>query len=77
MDFFTTIFEALGEAVLKVLPKSPFRGFLDMIGSFEFLGWLNWFFPVGDCLKVVAAWLVAIGLYYLYSIVLRWLKAIS
>ena len=30
-----------------------------------------------DNLKIGAAWLVSIGLFYAYSIVLRWIKAIE
>ena len=70
------IFDNLVAGLQKVLPLSPFQGFIDTIGSFEYLGWLNWFFPVGDCIKVLAAWVTVIGTYYLYSIALRWIKAI-
>ena len=38
---------------------------------------LRFLASVGFCLRVVAAWLVAIGLYYLYSIIMRWLKVIA
>ena len=60
----------------KVLPLSPFRGFIDSIGSFEYLSWLNWFFPVGECIAVLAAWVATIGIYYTYMVLLRWVKAI-
>lgn len=68
--------QSLGEFLVSVLPLSPFQGFIDSIGTFEYLGWLNWFFPVGDCLQVLAAWVAVIGTYFLYSIILRWIKAI-
>lgn len=71
------LFAAFGEAITNVLPSSPFRVWIDKIGELEYLSWLNWFFPVGDCLKVMVAWLGAIGLFYLYSIVMRWLKVIG
>ena len=71
------IFRRMGEFLISVLPLSPFQGFIDSIGSFEFLGWLNWFFPVGDCLRVLSAWVTVIGAFFLYSIVMRWLKVIG
>lgn len=74
---FEQLFNAWGQKILDLLPKSPFQEFLDNFGSLPYLGWLNWFFPVGDCLVVMAVWLGAVGLFYLYSIVMRWLKMIG
>lgn len=74
---FEAIFEAWGEKILNLLPLSPFQEFIDQFRSLPYLGWLNWFFPVGDCLTVMVVWLGAVGLFYLYSIVMRWLKMIG
>ena len=76
MEIMSSIFDFFADTLKSVLPLSPFQQFISEIGSFEYLGWLNWFFPVGDCLKVLSAWLAAIGAFYLYSIILRWIKAI-
>ena len=74
---FQAVFEAFGEKLLQLLPLSPFTQFIDQIRNLPYLGYLNRFFPVGDCLKVMAAWLTAVGLFYLYSILMRWLKVIG
>ena len=74
---FQAVFEAFGEKLLQLLPLSPFTQFIAQFQNLPFLGYLNWFFPVGDCLKVMAAWLTAVGLFYLYSILMRWLKVIG
>lgn len=71
------IFEALLAGIQKVLPTSPFAEHLDTLGELPYLSWLNWFFPVGDCLKVMLVWLGAISLFYMYSIVMRWIKVIG
>lgn len=76
MDF-ETVFEAFSEKLLDLLPLSPFQEFISRFSSLPYLGWLNWFFPVGDCLVVILAWLGAVGLFYLYSILMRWLKMIG
>lgn len=76
MDF-EQVFEGLGEALLKLLPLSPFQEFISEFADLPYLGWLNWFFPVGDCLVVMGVWLVAVGVFYLYSILMRWLKVIG
>ena len=74
---FEQLFEAWGQKILDLLPLSPFQQFIDNFRGLPHLGWLNWFFPVGDCLVVMLAWLGAVGLFYLYSIVMRWLKVIG
>lgn len=68
---------SLIEALQTVLPTSPFAEWIDAVGELPYLSWLNWFFPVGNCLKVMAAWLLCVGAFYLYSIVMRWLKVIG
>lgn len=74
---FETVFNAFAQKLLSVLPLSPFQQFIDKFRDLPYLGWLNWFFPVGDCLVVMLAWLGAVGLFYLYSILMRWLKMIG
>lgn len=74
---FEKVFQAFAQKVLDLLPLSPFQEFISDFSSLPYLGWLNWFFPVGDCLVVMAAWLVAVGLFYMYSILMRWLKIIG
>lgn len=74
---FQTIFDTFAEALCSVLPLSPFQDFIAEFQGLPYLGWLNWFFPVGDCLVVMLAWLGAVGLFYLYSILMRWLKMIG
>ena len=74
---FELIFERFAHKVVSVLPLSPFKDFISNFADLPYLGWLNWFFPVGDCLVVMSAWLGAVGLFYFYSILMRWLKMIG
>ena len=46
-------------------------------GALEWLGYINYFIPLNEFAAMLAAWMVAIGLYYLVSIVLRWMRAVS
>ena len=64
-------------AVLSIFPTSPFREFIDSLENLPFLGYLNWFVPVGKMLEIGLAWLVAIGIYYAWSVMARWVKLIS
>ena len=77
MDVMVAIIKKFLTWVLALLPTSPFTQFIEACSNIPYLGWLNWFIPVGQMLAIGEAWLVAIGLFYLYSIVLRWIRAIE
>ena len=84
MDIFTNIFNALANLVMKffnallsLLPQSPFVAFLNAMEQWEFLKTLNWIVPIGTFVSIGTAWLTAIGVYYAWSIVLRWIKAVE
>jgi hypothetical protein len=63
--------------VLNLLPKSPFQSYIQQIGNIPYLAELNWFVPVPQLIAIGTAWLAAISGYYLYSIILRWIRAIQ
>lgn len=65
--------------VIELFPTSPFV-VLDELTQMEFYTWLqylNWFIPVNTFISILEAWLVGVGLYYAYQIVLRWVKVIE
>lgn len=63
--------------VINLLPMSPFTTYIEQFSQLPYLNWVNWFIPVGDMVKIGMAWLTAIGIFYLYSIILRWIRAIE
>lgn len=64
------------ELIISFLPKSPFT-LIDNSPIKDFLGYLNWLIPINSMLAIGEAWLLAIGVFYIYSIALRWVKAID
>lgn len=70
-------FNGLIEAIVRVLPHSPFQAFISEFSELPFLGYLNWFIPVRSMLLVMAAWLIAVAAFYLYSVIARWVKLIG
>lgn len=67
-------------AILSLLPDSPFVMLdnLDPTGQVaEWLGMVNWFVPIYSFVGILEGWLACIAIYYVYQIVLRWLKAIE
>lgn len=64
--------------VLGLLPHSPFTQIQAFLSPIEpYLGYLNWFVPVNWILSVMSLWLTAVGLFYLYSVIMRWTKLIG
>lgn len=65
------------QAVLSLFPLSPFQEVIQELGSLPYLGYINWFVPIGDFVKIGTVWLTAIAVYYAWSIIARWIKLIS
>jgi len=62
--------------VVNLLPGSPFK-LIDNTPIKDYLPYLNWFLPFDFVVATLELWLVAITGYYVYSVVLRWVKAIK
>lgn len=64
--------------VLVLLPNSPFQQYIlsnDVVK--KYVGFVNYFVPVSEMLIIFSAWCTAIAVYYIYQIVLRWIKLIE
>lgn len=77
LAFFYEMMSAFAAALVKVLPVSPFQQYIKAFANLPYLGVLNWFLPISAFVKIGTAWLGAISLFYLYSIIMRWLKVIG
>lgn len=79
---FDTLSDALVDfavSVIELFPASPFT-ILDELSSSEVYEWLrmvNWFVPIGTFVGILEAWLTCVAVYYVYQIVLRWIKVIE
>lgn len=76
LDWFKEIFNEFGQWLLSVLPSSPFREWIGRFhGQFDaYLGYLNYFVPISDFIAILGAFLGVVVVYYLYSIIMRWVK---
>ena len=77
METLVSIWNQFAEGIASILPTSPFTPYIEAFGDIPYLGWLNWFVPFRAASKIFVGWLGAIALFYLYSIVMRWLKMIG
>lgn len=62
---------------LALLPDCPFESYISATADIQMLKYINWFIPVQDFIVIGQAWLVAIGIFYLYQVILRWLKVVG
>lgn len=66
-------------SLIDLLPSSPF---IDIIEDIhlpiqKYLSALNWLIPFDKIIVILGYWTMAITLYYIISIGLRWVKAIE
>lgn len=71
------MFDKVLDILLKLFPVSPFAPYIAALGDLPYLGYINWFIPVGTFVKIGTAWLGAIAVYYLYMVIARWVKLIG
>lgn len=77
INWMINLISEFGSVLIQLLPRSPFADWIDSFQVEQFVGILNWFVPVGQMVSVFSLWLVAVGLFYLYSILMRWIKMIG
>lgn len=77
MDVFEHVWSWGVDFIYKLLPLSPFAPYISQLQGIPFLGYLNWFFPIGTALEIMATWLTVIITWYSWQVVLRWLKVIG
>lgn len=65
------------EAILILLPTSPFKDF-EMPASIKpYLGYINYYIPFSKMLVIALAWISAIGVYKIYQMILRNIRAVK
>lgn len=73
------LFASVLNLVFSFLPDSPFLSIVTTLDASigDYLSYLNWFIPIPKMLGILAIWLSAMLIYYIYSVVMRWLKMIE
>ena len=70
-------FVVFGQGLLHLLPSSPFQSVYGLAIDNQLLNSLAWIIPIPQILSVLQAWVVSVGAFYVYSVALRWIKAIE
>lgn len=77
MDMFIHAFDKFSGGLMRLLPSSPFQKYIAMFDDLPYLDYLNWFLPIKSFVVIGMSWLGVITVFYLYSVLLRWLKIIG
>ncbi len=79
VTFINFLIKSLGyllNIALGLLPNSPFQ-YVSNLSVSNYITGLMWFIPIGSILSILQLWLVAIAIYYIVMVFLRWVKAID
>lgn len=77
LAYMKEILDKFLQVVLSLFPLSPFTPVIQELASLPYLGYINWFMPIGDFIKIGTLWITAIGAYYAWSVIARWVKLLS
>lgn len=77
MAFMKQILDKFLDVVISLFPLSPFTPVIQELSSLPYLGYINWFVPIGDFLKIGTLWITAIAVYYAWSVIARWVKLLG
>lgn len=78
ISFVNYIIKAVGiliNTLINILPPSPFNIIHSI--NIPYLEELNWVFPISLYISILELWVVAIGIYLVISVALRWVKVIE
>lgn len=67
----------VAKAILAFLPDSPFLVFVVYVKNMPFLGLINYFLPISECLAILQAWAACIAIFYSYQLVMRLVQMIE
>lgn len=72
------LFAAVLNIVFSLLPDSPFLNISTYSLSInKYLPNLSWLLPIKQIIGILVIWLGCMLIYYVYSVVMRWIKLID
>lgn len=77
LELVVGLFQGIINLLKSVLPVSPFRDLTISQDVGNALGWLNWVFPISDCLAIMTAWLAALLLFTIARFVIGKIKLVT
>ena len=79
-DSLTDSLVSLGLQVIQLFPESPLHPLIQSLENsavVDWLGYVNYFVPVAQMLGILSVWLTCVAAYYVYQIIMRWIRVIE
>lgn len=70
MEIIVELVVGIAQALLSLLPSSPFLWMMSQIEEIDILGVINWFIPFDICAGFMNIWLVSVGVYLVCKTIL-------
>lgn len=77
IEYMKELLDKFLSALLSLFPVSLFLPVIRELSALPYLGYINWFMPIGTFVKIGSLWLSAILAYYAWSVIARWVKLLS
>ena len=68
---------AILNVVLLLFPKSPFVMLSELTLRSDLVKFLNYLLPISEMVVLTEAWLAAITVFYVWSVMAKWVKLFS
>lgn len=77
LEWLSNSFKSIVDGIIKVLPSSPIVYLTQNDSISKYMSYVNWFIPVYLWISILETWLVAVTVYYVVQVVLRWVKVVE
>ena len=74
LEWISGVFSNIVDRMLDLLPTSPIVYLQSNATVSLYLGYVNFFVPVYLWISILQSWLIAIAVFYVIRVILRWLK---
>lgn len=74
LEWLSGVFQTIVNNLYNILPKSPIVYLQSDPTVSTYLGYVNYFIPVYLWISILETWLLAIAVFYLARVIMRWLK---
>lgn len=80
MDGLTDTLVDMALTIISLFPQSPIRPYIYAFNNsvvHQYLCYVNYIIPVSEMIGILSLWIVGVSVYYIYQIILRWIKVIE
>lgn len=77
LEWLSNSFKTILNNIINILPTSPIVFLTRNSTISKYISYVNWFIPVYLWISMLETWLVAVMVYYIVQVILRWIKVVE